>query len=132
MGPAVLAGDGLLALARVTLGRAAGGEAAAEHLSQSLIDLVHGQAQDIAFESRPWTGPDAVTVEEYLTMVEKFARRRPVATSTRSCGSSRRPTPPRPRRRYSAVSCSTAATEGNPVAAYAPCDTYMTPGFTSR
>jgi geranylgeranyl diphosphate synthase, type I len=70
VGPAVLAGDALLALAMVTLGRAAGGGAAMEHLSQSLIDLVRGQAQDIAFESRTWTGPDAVTVGEYLAMAE--------------------------------------------------------------
>jgi geranylgeranyl diphosphate synthase, type I len=68
----VLAGDALLALAMVTLARTPGGGVcdAMERLSAGLVDLVGGQAQDIAFESRPWTGPDAVTVEEYLGMAE--------------------------------------------------------------
>ncbi|MCO5969901.1 polyprenyl synthetase family protein [Actinoallomurus soli] len=72
VGPAILAGDALLALAVATLARAPGpGSAAAmERLSATLIELVHGQAEDIAFEGRPWTGPDAVTVEEYVAMAE--------------------------------------------------------------
>jgi geranylgeranyl diphosphate synthase type I len=72
IGPAILTGDALLALAMATLGRVPGpgGAAAMERLSSTLVELVHGQAEDIAFESRPWTGPDAVTVEEYLAMAE--------------------------------------------------------------
>jgi geranylgeranyl diphosphate synthase, type I len=72
VGPAVLAGDALLALAMGTLARTPGAGVcdAMERLSASLVDLVGGQAQDIAFESRPWTGPDAVTVDEYLAMAE--------------------------------------------------------------
>jgi geranylgeranyl diphosphate synthase type I len=70
VGPAVLAGDALLALAMSTLNHAAGPRAVAamEPLSDALIELVHGQAEDVAFESRPWRGPGAVTVAEYHAM----------------------------------------------------------------
>ncbi|GAA4610755.1 polyprenyl synthetase family protein [Actinoallomurus liliacearum] len=72
VGPAILTGDALLALAMATLARVPGPGAAAamERLSATLIELVHGQAEDIAFEGRPWTGRDAVTVEEYVAMAE--------------------------------------------------------------
>ncbi|MEV0402165.1 polyprenyl synthetase family protein [Actinoallomurus sp. NPDC050550] len=72
IGPAILTGDALLALAMATLARAPGqGVAAAmERLSSTLVELVHGQAEDIAFEGRPWIGADAVTVGEYLAMAE--------------------------------------------------------------
>lgn len=72
IGPAVLAGDGLLAMAVATLAAAPGGGAAAavRRLSSALVDLVCGQSEDLTFEARPWTGPDAVTVEEYTAMAE--------------------------------------------------------------
>jgi geranylgeranyl diphosphate synthase type I len=68
VGPAMLAGDGLLALAMRSLAGAAHGELAVHHLSTALMRLVHGQADDVIFESRAWTGGLAVTVEEYLRM----------------------------------------------------------------
>ncbi|ONH34242.1 polyprenyl synthetase family protein [Protofrankia sp. BMG5.30] len=77
VGPAVLAGDALLALALDTLAHSTGRlapatrSAAMSLLSTSLVELVNGQAADIAFEYRPWTGPDAVTVEEYRTMATR-------------------------------------------------------------
>jgi geranylgeranyl diphosphate synthase, type I len=71
-GPAVLAGDALLAHGFAALtasgaGRACRG-AAADMLSTALVELADGQAEDIAFEDRPWTGRRAVSVEEYTTM----------------------------------------------------------------
>ncbi|SPE62999.1 (2E,6E)-farnesyl diphosphate synthase [Streptomyces netropsis] len=69
-GPAVLAGDALFALAVETLARA-GGESGAEavrHLSGALRELVHGQADDLLFENRPWTGPQAVDIPAYRAM----------------------------------------------------------------
>jgi geranylgeranyl diphosphate synthase type I len=72
VGPAVLTGDALLALAFTTLARAPGHSAVAamEQVSKTLMELIGGQAEDISFEHRPWTGPAAVTVEEYLAMAE--------------------------------------------------------------
>lgn len=67
IGPAVLAGDGLLALALDTLARTGNADAVLR-LTSVLVELVNGQAADTAFESRPWSGPDAVTVEEYREM----------------------------------------------------------------
>ncbi|MFJ7062796.1 polyprenyl synthetase family protein [Streptomyces microflavus] len=69
-GPAVLAGDALFALAVRTLTEVPGptGTAAVRHLSGALGDLVHGQAQDLLFESRPWTGSEAVLPHEYRAM----------------------------------------------------------------
>ncbi|SED52648.1 geranylgeranyl diphosphate synthase, type I [Streptomyces melanosporofaciens] len=71
-GPAVLAGDALFALAVEALAAVpgAGAAAAVRRLSVALGDLVHGQADDLLFESRPWTGPAAVGPEEYRTMAE--------------------------------------------------------------
>ncbi|GAA3196554.1 polyprenyl synthetase family protein [Actinocorallia longicatena] len=66
-GPAILAGDGLLALALDTLAHATKGSSITR-LTRTLIDLVNGQAMDTAFESRPWAGPDAVTADEYCAM----------------------------------------------------------------
>jgi geranylgeranyl diphosphate synthase type I len=66
VGPAVLAGDALLALAMETV--SAGGARAARQLSTALVELVQGQAEDVYFENRPWTGPGAVSVEEYCGM----------------------------------------------------------------
>ncbi|HEY4456420.1 MAG TPA: polyprenyl synthetase family protein [Pseudonocardiaceae bacterium] len=71
IGGAVLAGDALLALAMDVLATAAypRGNTAMNLLSTTLIELVNGQADDVGFEERPWLGANAVTVEEYLTMV---------------------------------------------------------------
>jgi geranylgeranyl diphosphate synthase, type I len=70
IGPAVLGGDALLALAVDTLARAGGLQAglAMLRLSAALVELVHGQAEDARFETRAWYGPDAVTVEQYCAM----------------------------------------------------------------
>ncbi|MFI6595704.1 polyprenyl synthetase family protein [Nonomuraea sp. NPDC050536] len=67
VGPAILTGDSLLALA---IGRLAqeGDPLAVRYLSSALIDLVHGQTLDMVFEDRPWSGPGAVTVAEYTEM----------------------------------------------------------------
>ncbi|GGX56573.1 polyprenyl synthetase family protein [Streptomyces fructofermentans] len=72
-GAAVLAGDALLALAVETVAGAPGPHvpAAVRHLSAALHDLVLGQADDLLFETRPWTGPDAVGPGEYRTMAER-------------------------------------------------------------
>ncbi|PSM45322.1 polyprenyl diphosphate synthase [Streptomyces dioscori] len=71
-GPAVLAGDALFALAVETLAATPGTDipAAVRHLSTALNDLVRGQADDLLFESRPWTGPEAVRPDEYRAMAE--------------------------------------------------------------
>jgi geranylgeranyl diphosphate synthase type I len=72
-GPAVLAGDALFALAVETLTAApatAHAAAAVRHLTAALRDLVHGQADDLLFADRPWTGPEAVGVGEYESMAE--------------------------------------------------------------
>ncbi|WP_234391965.1 polyprenyl synthetase family protein [Streptomyces sp. WM6378] len=72
-GPAVLAGDALFALAVRTLAEAggAGGGAAVRQLTVMLGELVHGQADDVLFESRPWTGPGAVGLAEYRAMAAR-------------------------------------------------------------
>ncbi|MBQ0851649.1 polyprenyl synthetase family protein [Streptomyces sp. BH-SS-21] len=71
-GPAVLTGDALFALAVETLAAAPGTgiPSAVRHLSTALNDLVRGQADDLLFESRPWTGPEAVRPDEYRAMAE--------------------------------------------------------------
>lgn len=71
-GPAVLAGDGLLAIAMETLAETpgAGGGAAVLRLSGTLTLLVRGQAEDLLFADRPWTGPDAVRTDAYRAMAE--------------------------------------------------------------
>ncbi|MFE7429174.1 polyprenyl synthetase family protein [Streptomyces sp. NPDC057545] len=71
-GPAILAGDALFALAVRTLAEAPGphGAAAVRHLAATLADLVRGQAEDLLFESRPWTGPKAVRPRDYRWMAE--------------------------------------------------------------
>lgn len=61
-GPAVLAGDALFALAVETLVDA--GSDAVRRLSAALSDLVRGQADDLLFATRPWTGPERVRPEE--------------------------------------------------------------------
>lgn len=67
VGAAVLTGDGLLALALDTLAKAGNADALLR-LTSVLVELVNGQAADTDFEGRPWSGPDAVTVEEYRAM----------------------------------------------------------------
>ncbi|ROO83434.1 geranylgeranyl diphosphate synthase type I [Actinocorallia herbida] len=67
IGAAVLAGDGLLALALDTLARSGNAEAVTR-LTGVLVELVNGQAADSAFEDRAWSGPQAVTVDEYIAM----------------------------------------------------------------
>ncbi|MGP3980585.1 polyprenyl synthetase family protein [Streptomyces sp. KR80] len=71
-GPAVLAGDALFALALETLADTANvhSGAAVRQLSGALNDLVRGQAEDLLFESRPWTGPQAVRRHEYRSMAD--------------------------------------------------------------
>ncbi|MGM9442024.1 polyprenyl synthetase family protein [Streptomyces murinus] len=69
-GPAVLAGDALFALAVETLATVPQGTRAVRLLSTALTDLVRGQADDLLFTTRPHTGPDRVTTEEYRTMAE--------------------------------------------------------------
>jgi len=71
-GPAILAGDALFALAVRTLADSPGahGAAAMRHLAATLTDLVRGQAEDLLFEARPWTGPEAVRPQEYRWMAE--------------------------------------------------------------
>lgn len=69
-GPAVLAGDALFALAVGTLAAGPGGAAAVRTLSVALGDLVRGQADDLLFADRPWTGPRRVRPDEYRAMAE--------------------------------------------------------------
>ncbi|MEU1126699.1 polyprenyl synthetase family protein [Streptomyces sp. NPDC005899] len=71
-GAAVLAGDALFALAVQTLAETPGPHTATalRRLSRTLGDLVHGQAEDLLLEARPWTGPGAVTIDEYRTTAE--------------------------------------------------------------
>ncbi|WP_329065642.1 polyprenyl synthetase family protein [Streptomyces sp. NBC_01429] len=72
-GPAVLAGDALFALAVETLAGTPGAHTAAavRRLSGTLTELVRGQAEDLLFEARPWTGPRAVRPDEYRSMAEQ-------------------------------------------------------------
>jgi len=65
MGPALLAGDALLALGVAQL---AGDGEAMRYLSDALVELVQGQTADMAFEDRPWHGTGAVTTAEYTEM----------------------------------------------------------------
>ncbi|MFD7433875.1 polyprenyl synthetase family protein [Streptomyces sp. NPDC059861] len=67
-GPAVLAGDALFALAVTTL--AGAGPDAVRLLSVALGDLVRGQADDLLFAARPWSGPERVRPAEYRAMAE--------------------------------------------------------------
>jgi geranylgeranyl diphosphate synthase type I len=69
-GPAVLAGDALFALAVETLAATTTGPEALRMLSAALGDLVRGQADDLLFAARPWTGPERVRPGEYRTMAE--------------------------------------------------------------
>ncbi|MGW7509844.1 polyprenyl synthetase family protein [Streptomyces massasporeus] len=69
-GPAVLAGDALFALAVETLAAQPGGAGAVRTLSVALGDLVRGQADDLLFTDRPWTGPERVRPDEYRAMAE--------------------------------------------------------------
>ncbi|MFL4946294.1 polyprenyl synthetase family protein [Streptomyces sp. MMS24-I31] len=69
-GPAVLAGDALFALAVETLAAAPGGTTALRRLSVTLADLLRGQADDLLFATRPWTGPERVRPAEYRAMAE--------------------------------------------------------------
>nr|WP_051722319.1 polyprenyl synthetase family protein [Streptomyces albus] len=69
-GPAVLAGDALFALAVETLATQPAGAGAVRTLSATLGDLLRGQADDLLFARRPWTGPDRVRPGEYRAMAE--------------------------------------------------------------
>ncbi|WP_217209755.1 polyprenyl synthetase family protein [Streptomyces sp. AC550_RSS872] len=69
-GPAVLAGDALFALAVETLATAPASPPAVRLLSVALHDLVRGQADDLLFATRPWTGPERVRPDEYRAMAE--------------------------------------------------------------
>ncbi|MGW8730064.1 polyprenyl synthetase family protein [Streptomyces sp. NPDC055808] len=72
-GPAVLAGDALFALAVRTLAEAddVHGGSAVRQLAVMLGELVHGQADDVQFEKRPWTGGGAVSLTEYRAMATR-------------------------------------------------------------
>ncbi|MER5875199.1 polyprenyl synthetase family protein [Streptomyces sp. NPDC001910] len=70
-GPAVLAGDALFALGVETLAVTPHAGSAVRQLTTALGDLVGGQADDLLFAQRPWTGPEAVRAGEYLTMAER-------------------------------------------------------------
>ncbi|WP_418082165.1 polyprenyl synthetase family protein [Streptomyces qaidamensis] len=70
-GPAVLAGDALFALAVETLAVQPRGAGAVRTLSAALGDLVRGQADDLLFADRPWTGPERVGPDEYRAMAER-------------------------------------------------------------
>ncbi|MFG3190766.1 polyprenyl synthetase family protein [Streptomyces omiyaensis] len=72
-GPAVLAGDALLARAVTGLAEARGDRApaAVRRLCATLNALVAGQAEDLRFEHLPWHGPGAVTPERYRSMAEQ-------------------------------------------------------------
>ncbi|MBX7466968.1 MULTISPECIES: polyprenyl synthetase family protein [unclassified Streptomyces] len=72
-GPAVLAGDALFALAVRTVAEVddARGGPAVRQLASMLAELVHGQADDVRFETRPWTGRDAVSLAEYRAMATR-------------------------------------------------------------
>lgn len=71
-GPAVLAGDALFALAVQALAEAPGPHtgAAVRRLCDTLTALMRGQSEDLCFERRPWTGPDAVRLDAYRAMAE--------------------------------------------------------------
>ncbi|MBK3626025.1 polyprenyl synthetase family protein [Streptomyces sp. MBT49] len=71
-GPAVLAGDALFALAVETLALRPppAGADAVRRLSAALGDLVRGQADDLLFAARPWSGPERVRPHEYRAMAE--------------------------------------------------------------
>ncbi|CAL9297262.1 polyprenyl synthetase family protein [Streptomyces sp. NPDC095602] len=71
-GPAVLAGDALFALAVQCLAEVPGTHTgpAVRRLGETLTDLVRGQADDLCFEERPWTGPDAIRPDAYRVMAE--------------------------------------------------------------
>ncbi|MER5401139.1 polyprenyl synthetase family protein [Streptomyces sp. NPDC002599] len=70
-GPAVLAGDALFALAVETVALTPQAGSAVRQLTSALGDLVRGQADDLLFADRPWTGPGAVGVREYEVMAER-------------------------------------------------------------
>lgn len=70
-GPAVLAGDALFALGVETLADTPHAGPAVRQLTTALGDLVGGQADDLLFAERPWTGAEAVGAGEYLTMAER-------------------------------------------------------------
>jgi geranylgeranyl diphosphate synthase type I len=70
VGPAILAGDALQVLAFEVLLDDGGplGPASASRLATALRRLLEGQARDLQFATRPWTGPGAVTIAEYQEM----------------------------------------------------------------
>ncbi|SEG24337.1 geranylgeranyl diphosphate synthase, type I [Nonomuraea solani] len=65
VGPALLTGDALLALA---VSQLAARPDAMGYLSSALVELVQGQTADMAFEHRSWAGPDRVSTAEYVEM----------------------------------------------------------------
>jgi geranylgeranyl diphosphate synthase, type I len=65
VGPALLVGDALLALAVAQL---TDRPEAMRHLSAALVELVQGQTADMAFEQRAWNGRGRVSIDEYLEM----------------------------------------------------------------
>lgn len=70
-GPAVLAGDALFALGVETLAVTPHAGPAVRQLTTALGDLVSGQADDLLFAERPWSGPEAVGAGEYVAMAER-------------------------------------------------------------
>ncbi len=66
-GAALLTGDGLHILAIETMLSQSTGQAGAATglLTRAMIATLHGQAKDLGFTQRPWSGPAAVTLDEY-------------------------------------------------------------------
>ena len=71
-GPAILTGDALHALAVQSLAWAPGPHTvrAVQRLGRALLALVRGQADDLRFADLPWSGPDAVSLDDYRSMAE--------------------------------------------------------------
>jgi geranylgeranyl diphosphate synthase, type I len=68
VGPAILAGDAVFALAMDVVARAPRGPAAVRNLLDSCLKIAAGQALDLEFESRPLEGPGSIDLAGYLDM----------------------------------------------------------------
>jgi geranylgeranyl diphosphate synthase, type I len=71
VGPAILTGDAMFALAlAVLVAVPAGGPAAMRCVLDMCLDLAAGQALDLEFEKRPVDGPGAVDLVDYLAVAD--------------------------------------------------------------
>ncbi|MGI8331425.1 polyprenyl synthetase family protein [Actinomadura scrupuli] len=74
VGPVLLGADAMRNLALETLARnRPHGHNAMWHLQDTLSRVAIGQARDLSFEQRPWSGPRSVTLPEYRAMAEQKA-----------------------------------------------------------